>query len=170
MRPSRAGVEAWDFGRPVEQAPVRRREARIVHLGGRGDEPVGRVAVEIDERNGADADASVHRKLSQPGGQQVAAPLIHGEPEHEPLPLDQHRHLPEGNRGYGQGLVRKGVVRARAAVGSEVGQALIEPDEHVRVEHDHSSASQGSSRGETMSPRTWMAPACSPATVRRFSP
>ena len=59
--PSRARVETRDVGAPVQPPPVRRREPRALHLGGRGDEPVGRVATEFGERNGADADPAVHR-------------------------------------------------------------------------------------------------------------
>ena len=80
-----SSVETRDFGLPIKQSLVRRRQGGTVYLGGRRDKPVGGVAVQFGERSRPNTDSAIHRQFANSCRQQVAMPCAHFHVKREPV-------------------------------------------------------------------------------------
>lgn len=59
-----SGVDSFKLAGPGEDAPISRDQLMTV-LGGRHDDPVRRVSMEVRKQSSPDADLSVHGNLAQ---------------------------------------------------------------------------------------------------------
>ena len=115
-------------------------------------------------------DPAVHRQFPKAPRKEVSSPSIKSNIERQPTFPDQHCDFPKADGRHCQAIASKGVVRGGAAIRAELGAIVVQPHQHVRIQHDQWSASQGSSSGETMSPRIRTEPLCRPAKLARLRP
>ena len=148
---------------PVEQALVSCHERRAVHDRGCDDEPIDGIVVQTGQVESTHGSDAIQRQFDDARGNQRVPPCTYGGRQPEAAPGLQQADFPENDCGHGDFPRRPELFYSASGFAPELAIIVICPYQNVRIEHDHSVASQSAGpTGSTISPLISICPLCRP--------
>jgi len=157
-RESSARVVALQRPCPTEKPIVCRNQGRTLPDSRCQDDSIRRVALEPLQLRRLDSSCAVDGKFQQSGAQQFLAPSGKIEGSAYATFCGQHCHFPERDRADSDRTFLERRLSASARLIAQAVALLVEPQQHVSIQQDHSVAFQVTSMGDSMSPERSIKP------------